>query len=1163
MNFSWSVEGPLDFWRRTVCFLAIVLLALMSSKAVFAQITTATVVGTVTDRSGAVVPNASVTITNTDTNLTRAARTNSSGQYRFDLLPIGHYALEVTASGFKKFTQTGIVLTLNQTATVDVGLDLGSITETITITGAPPVVNTSSAEVGTTVESEQIVNLPLVNRNVYDLLELTPGFQHQEMDQKTLGIQQQLTFMNGGADGGIGSTSYYLDGGLNMTGVRNTGNAIPNPDAIQEFRVQTNSFSAIYGRTKGTVVNVLTKSGTNDLHGSAFEFVRNTIFNANDWGNQSATPPFHRNQFGGTFGGPLKKNKIFYFLSYDGLRQITPNFRNNIVVPYSNCGASVPASQCVGTAPGAGERAGDFSSDLPAGNNKKTFTISDPIAGGTPFMGNRIPANMLDPTAQYIIANVVPLANQFDPITGRQDMWQGLVAPTPNNYDEGLGKVSLQLTKNQMVEGSYFINQGFTTAPLGTSSLNWNTETFAWRQQNINLSHTWTISSTKINQGWLSYTRNFGGRTDLPAISLGDITAAACAGSSSVACSQPHYAIQGTPAHPDITVTNYFSLSNAIAGPKTGTNLTNFRDVFTWTRGRHAFQFGGEVGNDNDEQQVLLNNYGVFGFGGKFASDNLADFELGLQNKQGQDAPVTPYTNSNYFALFAQDDFRLMPRLTLNLGVRWDVQTPPTDAHKLASTFIPGVQSTVLPAAPTGQLFIGDPGVARGIVPVRWHHVQPRIGVAWDPTGSGKTAVRAGFGVFYGLISGNDWNQTSNFEPFSIRLTSWPNLFSKTTNNTPGMYASLTNPYNGYTCGGVAAIPFPYPNPTCGAWVAGGNILGVSPSFQWPYTYELNFSLQHQFAHGFTLGAGYVGSLSHDLPFAIDANYPIYNVPGVQPTTNNVNQRRPNQSFAQLFQVQSNQTASYNGLQVTFSEKLGRSFSLQGYYTYSKSFGSVQLANNTANPTGSGQIPQDYLALREERGASDWDQRHSALVSFVWLFNYYNGGNRLFRGLLNGWSVSPIMTTHSGLPFTITSGGTDFNLDGITGNDRPIRIPGSTVSVPNPGPAQWFNTAAFCANTVATTGPCAGLVGIGSNGQDGNVGRNSLRGPRFYQWDMSLFRDFRFRERLNLQARAEALNVFNIVNLKNPGTTLGSATFGVISTAYTTRQLQLGLRLVF
>lgn len=1153
------------------------LLGVLSSGRLLAQITTATVVGTVTDSTGAAVPNAQATITNTDTNLTRTVTANSQGQYRFDFLPVGPYTLVVTEKGFKKFTQTGIVLTLNETATLDARLDIGSITESVTVNAAPPAVNTSTSEVGTTVENEQIVNLPLIGRDVYQLLELTPGFQYQTMDQTTLGIQQQLTFMNGGADGGLGSTSYYLDGGLNMTGVRETGNAIPSPDAIQEFRVQTNSFNAVYGRTKGTVVNVITKSGTNEIHGSAFEFVRNTILNANPWGESGTTPAFHRNQFGGTVGGPIKKSKIFYFASYDGLRQITPNFKNNIVVPYSDCGASVSASECVGSAPGAGERGGDFSSDLMGtGNNSKPFTIKDPIGGGAPaFTNNQIPTNMLDPTALSILANYVPLANEMDAATGREDMWQGLVAPTPNNYDEGLGKITVQLTPNQMIEGSYFINEGFTVAPQGNLP-GWGTEAYAWRQQNINLSHTWTVSATKINQGWLSYTRNFGGRTDLPAVSLSDITTSACATSSpfyqSVPCSAPYFAIQGTPSHPSVGVTGYFSLSNAIAGPKTGSNLTNFRDVFSLTKGRHAFQFGGEIGNDNDEQQVLLDNWGVFTFAGgsKFTGNNLADFELGLQSSQEQDAPVTPYTNSNYFALFAQDDFRITSRLTLNLGVRWDVQTPPTDANKLASTFIPGVQSTVQPDAPVGQLFIGDPGVARGIIPVRWRHVQPRIGLAWDPTGNGKTAVRAGFGVFYGLMGGNDWNQTSNFEPFSIRLSTWPNLFSS--GKAAGTYATLTNPYNGYSCGGAAAIPFPYPNPTCGAWVAGGNILGVAPNFQWPYSYETNLSIQHQFGHGLNLGIAYVGSLSHDLPFAVDLNYPLYSVGTLKPTSSNVNVRRPidnsnlgvtNSAFGQVFQDQSNQTASYNALQVTFSEKLGANFMLRGYYTYSKSFDSVELDNNTPNPTGTGQIPQDYLDLAEERGPSDYDMRHSAVISAVWLLNYYHGNSVFARSVANGWSISPIISAHSGLPFTITSG-SDYNFDGISGNDRPIRLPGSVTGVPNRSTAEWFNTAAFCDNNGGTKNICPlGTVGIGPNGQDGNVGRNSLYGPGFYQWDLAVSRDFPIRESMKLQLRAEALNVFNIANLNNPGTTLGTATFGVISSAGTMRELQLGLRLTF
>lgn len=1160
MKTTW-VESP-GPWKAVGFLLAIIVLSFTSFQSVRAQITTTTVVGTVTDNTGAAVANAQVTITNAGTGLTRTVATNSDGQYRFDLLPVGNYVLNVTAPGFKKFMQQGIILTLNESATIDARLEVGSVSEEVTVTGEPRTVNTSTSEVGTTVENREIVNLPLVGRDVYDLLELTPGFQHQEMDQTTLGIQQQLTFINGGADGGIGSASYYLDGGLNMTGVRNTGNAIPSPDAVQEFRIQTNSFSAIYGRTKGTVINVITKSGTNDFHGSLFEFVRNTIFNANDWGNNGATPSYHRNQFGGTVGGPIKKNKMFFFGSYDGLRQITPNFVNNVVVPTGTCGPPITSS-C--TADMGLERVGNFSQDA---------TIKNPIGNKPPvaFANNQIPANMLDPTSEYIIANFVPIANEG------ADQWQGLLSPSPNNYDEGLGKINVQLTNNQQIEGSYFINEGYTAKPEG--NLKWGTENYAWRQQDINLSHTWTISSTKVNQGWLSYTRNFGGRTDLPATSLTALTAAACATSSpfyqSGPCSAPSFAIQGTPSHPSIGVTGYFSLSNAIAGPKTGTNLTNFRDVFSWNHGRHAFQFGGEVGNDNDEQQVLLDNWGVFSFAGgsKYSGNNLADFELGLQSSQEQDAPVTPYTNSDYFALFAQDDFRILPRLTLNLGLRWDVQTSPIDVNRLASTFVPGVQSTVMPNAPLGQLFIGDPGVARGIVPVRWHHVQPRIGIAWDPFGDGRTAVRAGFGVFYGMMSGNDWNQTSNFEPFSIRLSTWPNIFAA--GNQAGTYASLSNPYNGYTCGGAAAIPFPYPNATCGAWVPGGNILGVNENFQWPYTYELNFSVQHEFGRGFTLGAAYVGSLSHNLPFATDLNYPIYDVPGVVPTTKNVNARRPidnpnlgttNSAFGQVFQDFSNQTASYNALQVTFNERMGRNFTLHGYYVYSKSFDSVQLDNNTPNPTGAGQIPQDYLALWEDRGPSDYDMRHSAVVSFVWLFNYYPGQSRALRGLLNGWSVSPIMSVHSGTPFTVTSG-SDYNLDGTSGNDRPNVIPGMSLLAPHPNRtteiAEWFNTAAFCDNNGGTKIACpAGVTGIGPNGADGSSGRDSLYGPAYYNWDMAAFRDFHVTERFALQARAEAVNVFNIVNLDNPGTTLGSKTFGVISGAHTMRELQLGLRLTF
>src|SRR6266852_2188424 len=332
--------------RKTLFVLLFVGLFAFAVTGVQAQITTATLVGTVSDSTGAVIPNAQVTAVNVDTNLKHTVQSNGEGAYRLEFLPVGSYKLEVSASGFKAYTRTGIELTVAQIAQADVMMQIGKTGETVEVTDALPLINVTNPEIGRTVQNQEISQLPLVNRNVYTLLTLTPGVQRVAIDDVVLGFPEQRTLINGGVDGGAGSVNYYLDGGSNMTGLRNTGNNLPNPDAIQEFRVQTNSYSAEYGRYANGVVNVVTKSGTNTWHGSLFEYVRNTMFNANDWGNTtSPKPPLHRNQFGGCAGGPILHDRTFFFLSYSGLRQITNPFLN---------GAFVPT---------AAERTGDFSAD--------------------------------------------------------------------------------------------------------------------------------------------------------------------------------------------------------------------------------------------------------------------------------------------------------------------------------------------------------------------------------------------------------------------------------------------------------------------------------------------------------------------------------------------------------------------------------------------------------------------------------------------------------------------------------------------------------------------------------------------------------------------------------------------------------------------------------
>ena len=1101
----------------------VLFVVLLFSAGVKAQTTTATMLGTVTDTSGAVVPGAQVTARNTQTNLMRAATSNDQGEYRMDFLPVGHYQLEVSATGFKRAVLRDIVLQVSQEARADVKLEIGEINQSVSVSSDIPLVNTSTPELGRTVENTEISNLPLVNRNVYTLLDITPGVQRND-NSIVLGYPEQRTLINGGTDGGAGSVNYYLDGGTNIGGLRNTGNATPNPDAVQEFRVQTNSYSAEYGRFAGGVINVVTKSGTNQFHGSLFEFWRNNALNAHDWQDPDSAP-LHRNQFGGAVGGPIRRDKTFFFFSYGGLRQHESTFINNTTVPT------------------AAERSGDFSQSagvnfvVPAGTSYAGQTpltkFHCDLSTGQPTGGtqtqNVICPSFFDPAAANIF-KVLPQPNN-----GAAG-WQGVI-PNPFNTDEYLAKVDQNLGASHRLTADYYTTAGDNVVRAGSGNLPWALQKFQWRQHNANVSDTWIVSPTKVNQVWVSFTRYFGGRINESNPSLG------VAADASLTDFGSAMTIQGTPSLPNITVSNYFNLTNAIGGPTAGSNFYTARDTFSYTHGKHAIKFGGDVTLQKDVQDTLLNNYGTFSFNGtatansaaKVGGNALADFLLGIPaGGITQDAPIRALTNSWFTALFMQDDFRFRPNLTLNLGLRWDIQTPPTDPQNREGTYVAGVQSTVNPNAPVGQLFPGDPGVTRGVVPVRYHHVSPRIGLAWDPFKDGKTSIRAAFGVFYGSLSGNNWNQPSNFEPFATRL--------KFTNTGSGKFAtggSLSNPYRGLAGGD----PFPY----TGAYTPGGGILGIATDFEWPYTYQTNFSVQRQITSDTSVAVAYVGSMSHNLPFAQDVNYPVITTSPV-PSTGNVQQRRPNQGFGPVLLVQSNQTASYHGVQFTVTKKMAHHLMVNGYYTYSKNFNSLQLDNNQTQGGA-----QNMANLSEERGRSDIDQRHAVAVSAVWQPTFGYGGHAVAQAVLNGWSVSPIVRWHSGLPFTI-SNGADANLDG-TNNDRAQLVGDPHLS--NPSASEWFNIAAFARNPVVTGAPI-----------DGNSPRNLLDRPGFRTVDLAIFREFKVRERYGLEFRAEATNAFNFVNLSSPGATAPSnpaspGNFGVITGAGDMRQLQLGLRLTF
>ena len=726
-------------------FLALLFLLLLLSLPIdlLAQTTSTVVLGTVRDSSAAAIAGAKVTATNRDTNFSRTVATNDQGEFRIYFLPVGDYQISANRSGFQEFLRDGIGLSLNVATEMDIVLEVEADRSTVTVPEGPPLVNTTSSELGRTIENQELVNIPLMNRNAYQLLELTPGVQNtsfspgQPNPVVTLGYPEQRTFINGGVDGGVGSVSYYLDGGINMTGLRNTGNILPSPDAIQEYRVETNNYGVEYGKMSERRDHASSPSPARTTSTALPSSTGATTFSMPTVGARFC--PSRRSagiNLAATLGGPIRHDKTFFFASYQGLRQLSSFFFTG------------------GTVPTAAERTGNFTglvTALPVQYTCGSITVICP--------------SLLDPVAQKLLnpsnANVnfptIPVAN-FG-ATG----WQG-TSPSPFNADEFLIKIDHNLGENQRLGGSYFYTSGNNSVPplnsnsgLPNGNIPWDVQQFTWRQQNLNLSDTWTVNPDLVNQAWFTYTRNFGGRLNLPATSLGDLGSDfTVEGPSSL----PQIAVQGPVA---------FTGASAIAGPVAGTNFYSLRDMASLNHGRHTFSFGAEETLDRDIQQTLLNNYGVFAFSNTNVADavsgknisvpGIALFLMGLPTAITQDSPVTGYTNSWSTGLFRPGPFPRLSAPDLNLGVRWDITTPPTDPANRGTSFQMGEQSVAIPPAPARRLFLRRSGRhARH----RAGSLAPRFSPGRACLGSvrrRKTSLRAAAGVFYNSVRGTNGTQ--------------------------------------------------------------------------------------------------------------------------------------------------------------------------------------------------------------------------------------------------------------------------------------------------------------------------------------------------------------------------------------------------------------------
>jgi len=1068
------VGGGLTVMTRIL--LSIFVLGVSWSSA-YGQAVTGTIFGNVSDASGGVMAGAAIKVLNVETAETHSALSNAQGGYVFPSLPVGRYRVEAEASGFKKVVRDVVSVGVNQNARVDLVLEVGSLTQEVHVREDAPLVDTREAQLGGSVDGDRIADLPLNGRNVYSLVSILPGVARATT--LTVGDNSGNFVEANGSRTRQGN--FMLDGGFNNNLFRNGGNQAPNPDAVEEFRLLTSNFDAEFGRLSGAVINVVTKSGTNQFHGALFEFLRNNHLNARSFFQPSVTP-LHQNQFGASAGGPVIHNKTFFFASYQGLRIRTASFVNS------------------GITPTEAQRRGDLSA-LPA--NQRPV---DP-ATGMAFPGGVIPGPLLDPVAQNIL-KLVPLPNT--PAGYFQASSSSL-----SNDDEGLIKIDHQVTRAHKISGSLFLIRSSVFDPFASSTQisNYGLTNTAYTQRNITGNEDWIITPTLLNQFRFSYSLNNNNQASQVQTSWSDF------GSKVTLGALP-------PRPPQFFVNGFWQMGTF---GNDAMDQTSFgpSDTLTWIRNGHSIRTGAGMTRHTLVETGNWLGAGQIRFSGSSTKSALGDFLTGHANtfrqNNGQDRD---FFGNDWYGFF-QDDWKISRKLTLNLGLRYEVDGALESTTDALQTFRLGVQSRVFPISPLGLAFPGDSGIPRAAMPTPGKNFAPRIGVAFDPFGNGKTAIRAGWGFFYAATIANI---TSN-------LQGQPFLVDVTVNVTP----NLNTPYANVPGGS----PFPYTlsrtNPLFSLPLTASY---VAENLGMPYVMQYNFTIQQQLSSQWSLQAGYVGNVSRKLYLQRDANAPLY-IPG-KSSVANVNSRRPYLpgTFSEIAETETAANADYNSLQVTLARRFAHGFTLMANYTWSKSMDIA--SDDQLNPTVVSFVNSDNLRI--DRAPSDFDTPYRFVVSWLWELPAVKSWGVFGKQVLSGWQVNGITDIRSGSPFNVTSN-VDSNFDGNS-TDRPDLVDNPRLDTGRSRQellSRYFNTAAF-----------RSAVGL-----YGTAGRNLVYGPGAVNWDFAAFKNFAISETKRVQFRAEFFNWFNEVNLGTPNTTFTSPSFGKILSAGSPRIVQFGLKLLF
>ncbi len=1043
-----------------------------------AQLTTGSILGVVADSSGGVIPGARVEALATATNLVRETRTDASGAYVLNNLPIGPYELTIESDGFKTEVRKGIVLQVQQRARIDVVLSAGDVTESVSVTAAAPLINTEDAAFGDVVDNKRVVELPLNGRNFNTLALLTPNIQN--------GVPGGAT-LQGFLAGGVGvwahgqrdtDNEWNLDGASMNVGFYNWNSFNPSVDAIQEFRIQTGAFSAEFGFQAGANVNIVTKSGTNEVHGTLFNFLRNDAMDARGF-FPTSKPKLRQNQFGGTIGGPVVlpklyngKDRTFFFSNYEGIRIRQENFGRFIL----------PTNE---------QRAGDLSRTSAGAPNPNP--VIDPVTG-QPFPGNRIPNSRITPQAQAILG-FYPQANTPGQVFNYQ-----ILAPVPTDSDSTIQKIDHRFSSKDLFFGRFAYDNRNRPDPEFFPGFQRITGLKAY---NAVLGYTRVWSPTVIQESRVSFNRSFIFQADPR--------------------ENTDFSIErelGIPNIPAAGQTNGFP-SIAIAGMSTVGDFTNnpliqpdevwqYVTNVTLNRGKHQFKTGFDIRSVRSDRTQGLTVRGAFRFenNNPVGSQNaMGDFLLGLpQQTTVGDRAWTIRMRTQRNGLYFLDDWQVSPKLTLNLGLRWEPSTPVNDARGEVTGFDFG----------TGQpipMQAGDP-----FYPTDWNNFAPRFGFAYRPFASGRTVIRGGYGIYY--------NYTMNLALF--RLGSNPPWATTTTFFADAGAPPIT--WNDPFPSAVAGAP---PPPNFG---------GLTSDFASGYSQLRSLHLSHQLTDSDAIEIGYAGNHALGADRAVNFN-------DAPPGPGPIQPRRPLPQFGAITQIRSDAKTFYNSATAKYTRRFSDGLTILSSFTFSRtidqSFSSV-----AGNPNG-GAVSQDFNNL-SQRGLSASHRKFVSVTSAVWELPVGKGRKFLDRSgpvnwVLGGWQLSTISTLQSGGVFAVGIQGGSARLNsGNTQRPDMIRDPNLPTSERTIG--RWFDTGAFVVPDLY---------------QFGNSETRTVLMPGVINFDLNVKKAFQLAESMRLEFRGEFFNATNRTNFGAPGSAIGTPNYGVIASAGPARVSQMSLKLVF